>query len=100
MEVIFNRAKSLRNVLERQLPFERVVDFTWETSISYEDTRFEYAEIRIFTLGFLGERLHAVCYTPITENVIRVISFRKANKRELKFYEKERKKEAANQQTW
>jgi uncharacterized DUF497 family protein len=37
-------------------------------------------------LGYLGERLHVVCFTPI-EGGVRIISFRKANAREKRRYE-------------
>jgi uncharacterized protein len=36
----------------------------------------------------LNERLHVVCFTTIGESY-RIISFRKANKREVRKYEKE-----------
>jgi len=38
-------------------------------------------------VGFLDGRLHVLCFTP-AENGIRVISFRKANTREVKDFEK------------
>lgn len=37
-------------------------------------------------IGFLRRRLHVLCFTPIDAG-IRVISFRKANNREIKAYE-------------
>jgi hypothetical protein len=39
-------------------------------------------------LFYLEERLHVLCFTPIRSGV-RVISFRKANLREMKRYDKE-----------
>ncbi|MCX7125425.1 MAG: BrnT family toxin [Gammaproteobacteria bacterium] len=101
MEIVFDRAKSFRNLLQRQLPFERAIDFDWETARPFEDTRFSYPEKRILATGFLDSRLHILCFTPI-ENGIRVISFRKANKREIRNYEKRYKEEttAANEPRW
>lgn len=50
------------------------------------DDRFDYGEIRFFTLGLIGNRVVAVSHTEINE-VIRIISARKANKDEqTKFF--------------
>lgn len=43
--------------------------------------------MRYVALGMLGERLHVLCFTEITDG-IRVISFRKANSREVARYAK------------
>ncbi|MDQ3714154.1 MAG: BrnT family toxin [Acidobacteriota bacterium] len=49
------------------------------------DDRFDYEEIRFFTLGLLNGRVIAVAHTE-TDNVIRIISARKANKYDQKKY--------------
>ena len=54
---------------------------------SYLDSRYNYEEIRYIAVGYLERRLHILCFTE-TPNGIRVISFRKANAREAKRYEK------------
>ena len=85
--IAFDEKKSSRNARERDLPFTLVEKFDFETA-SYEiDDRHAYPEMRIVALGLLGHRLHVLCFTPITEG-IRVISFRKANPRETRTYEK------------
>ena len=86
MKIEFDPVKSQKNAVERDLPYEMVSGFAWETALIYPDERFLYPELRYAALGFMGMRLHFLCYTPITEGV-RVISFRKANGRELKHYE-------------
>lgn len=80
--------KSQWNLQQRQLAFDKVKDFDWTTALIVPDVRFDYPEPRFTATGFLGEthRLHIVCFTPI-EGGIRVISFRKANKREIQRYE-------------
>ena len=50
-----------------------------------------YGEIRRCALGYLGNRLHALVFTETTMGIT-VISFRKANKREIESYEQENKK--------
>jgi hypothetical protein len=89
MKIEFDRAKSERNARERGLPFELVEQFDWGTSVSVEDKRFSYPEERWITTGFIGNRLHVVCHTPI-EGGTRVISFRKANDREVRKYEEKK----------
>lgn len=42
-------------------------------------------EPRFVAVGYIGERVYVVCFTPIEEGV-RVISFRKANRREVRRY--------------
>ena len=51
------------------------------------DSRYNYKEIRYIAVGYLERRLHILCFTE-TPTGIRVISFRKANAREAKKYEK------------
>ena len=88
MKIVFDPAKSERNAKSRSLSFHRAVDFDWETAIYSEDERVDYPETRIIALGFLGVRLHVICFTPI-DGGVRIISFRKANRREVRHYEDE-----------
>ncbi len=48
----------------------------------------DYNETRFVAYSMLDKRLHVVCFTE-TQAGIRVISFRKANSREVKRYEQE-----------
>ena len=51
-----------------------------------EDTRHDYGEMRLRVLALLHGRLHAVVVTP-RKDELRIISFRKANRKEEKLYE-------------
>ena len=86
MKIEFDPKKSKKNAKERGLPFERAAEFDWEDAIYAEDTRNPYPERRFVALGFLGKRLHCACFTQIPGGV-RIISFRKANTREIRHYE-------------
>ncbi|OOH90885.1 hypothetical protein BMT54_03555 [Pasteurellaceae bacterium 15-036681] len=88
MKISYDPKKNIRNIIERNLSFDDVELFEWETAVIIPDIRFDYPEPRFTATGFLGdtERLHIVCFTP-TNDGVRVISFRKANKREIKRYE-------------
>lgn len=88
MEITYDAAKNARNVEERGLSFELVRAFDFQTALFVVDDRKEYGEVRYrgLGLGLVGERVHALVFTE-TAGGIRVISFRKANKREVKSYE-------------
>lgn len=88
MKIEFDPNKSKINERNRALPFEKAADFDWETALYAEDERKLYQEQRFVAIGYVGKRLHVICFTPI-EGGVRIISFRKANSREVKRYEKE-----------
>lgn len=87
MQVSFDPAKNETNIRHRQLPFTLVEQFKWATAVIEEDTRNNYGERRFRVPGFIGERLHALVFTP-RAGKLHVISLRKANPREVKRYEK------------
>jgi uncharacterized protein len=88
MAFTFDPEKNARNVAERGLSFDLVERLEWETAIVVEDTRRNYGEIRLQVLARLEGRLYAAVVTPRGED-LRVISFRKANRREVERYGKE-----------
>ena len=83
----FDPAKNATNIASRGLSFELVEQMEWTTALMVEDTRKAYGERRFQVLGFIGERLHALVFTP-REGKVHVISLRKANSREVKRYAK------------
>ena len=86
MIIDFDPAKSAKNLAERELPFTCVVDFDWASASVAVDNRNAYPEQRLAAIGYLNERLHVLYFTPIAGS-IRVISLRRANKREDSRYE-------------
>ena len=86
MLVEFDVAKNERNMAERGLSFQRAAEFDFSSAIIEVDDRKVYPEMRHVAAGFLDQRLHILCFTPINGG-IRVISFRKANSREIRAYE-------------
>ena len=90
MEINFDPTKSERNVIDRGLPFTLVEQLDWSGAIIEEDIRKNYGERRYLALGLIGDRLHAVVFTPRADKV-HVISLRKANQREAKNYEQKTK---------
>ncbi|MBE0475312.1 BrnT family toxin [Rhodoferax sp.] len=81
MKITFDPVKNERNIVQRGLSFDRVIEFDFETAKVWQDTRQRYSESRVVALGYLGTRLHVLVFCE-TDEGIRVISFRKANPRE------------------
>ena len=74
--------KARVNVEKHGVPFEEAYRFDWSSAIEAEDTRYDYGETRIQALGKIDDRYHVLVYVRRQE-IIRVISLRKANKREI-----------------
>lgn len=85
MRITFDPKKNADNIRERQLSFDEVSKFEWSNAVILEDVRKDYGERRFRVFGYMEERLYAVVFTP-REDAVHVISFRKANSREVKRY--------------
>jgi len=57
------------------------------------DSRFDYGEKRLVTMGLLAGRVVIIAHAPRGDDITRIISMRKANRREQNIY-KERLGEA------
>ncbi len=86
MRITYDIAKHVRNIALRGLSFKRAAEFNFETALLSVDDRKEYGETRHVAIGYLDDRLHVLCFTQ-EGSATRVISFRKANKREAQHYE-------------
>ena len=86
MAISFDPAKNERNLAERGISFEHAADFEWPSALVVEDLREDYGEPRFQALGFIGDRLHVLVFTPRAGSV-HIISLRKANRREALKYE-------------
>ena len=71
----------------RAVSFDRVADLDWATAVITEDDRRDYGEVRLRVMACLDGRLHAAVVTPRGEG-LRVISFRRASRREVRLYGK------------
>ena len=89
MDISFDPAKNAKNIAERGLSFELVANLEWETALAEEDNRRDYGERRVRVLGLLGKRLHVAVIT-MRGTTVDVISFRKANEREVRRYGKQK----------
>ena len=76
----------LRDIAKHGVSFDVVSGFEWDQALDKEDTRADYGEKRFNALAPIGDRLHHLTYTP-RDGRVRVISLRRANKRERTLYE-------------
>ena len=85
--ISYDPAKNQRNIRERGLSFDAAAEFDFEGALYAVDDRQDYDERRYVAMGLRGGRLHVLCFVE-TPDGIRVISFRKANAREVSRYAK------------
>ena len=57
----------------------------WEAALVWIDDRFDYAELRMIALAPITETVFYVAFVD-RDNARRIISLRKANRREVKHY--------------
>ena len=89
MFVSFDPVKNEANLQKHGLSLALAVNFNPTKAYVRVDDRKEYGEVRYIACWGLRARLHILCFTE-TEEGIRAISFRRANHRETKTYEKTR----------
>lgn len=82
----WDEAKRSANLAKHKIDFSIAERFDWETAIVWEDTRFDYGETRLVAAGLIDGRLHTLVFTERGE-AARIISLRKANGKEVRFYE-------------
>ena len=81
MRIGYDPNKNARNIAERGLSFDDVINLDWNTALIVRDERRDYGEGRYRALGRIDDRLYAVVFT-IRPDEFHVISFRRANRRE------------------
>jgi uncharacterized DUF497 family protein len=84
--ISYDPVKNAENIAKGRPSFAEVVGFDFDTAQVCIDDRRSYSETRYIAYGCVGHRIHALVFTE-TFFGIRVISFRKANHREVKKYE-------------
>lgn len=77
----WDEEKRERNIAKHAIDFVDCEEVFAGPTVTVPDDRFAYGEARFVTFGLLSGRVVAVAYTETTE-IVRVISMRKATKRE------------------
>lgn len=82
----WDEAKRLANLKKHGVDFADALEFAWETADVTIDDRFDYGEERLVAFGYYRGRVHVIVYTE-RDGTKRIISFRKATRREAQPYE-------------
>ena len=88
MRYEWDEDKRKQNRLKHGLDFADAEQVFAGRCISFVDDRFDYGEKRLVTLGVLAGRVVVMAHAPRGHEVTRIISMRKANRREQKIYQK------------
>ena len=78
--------KLAQNVAKHGVWFDIAEGFGWERAIIRVDSRNDHPEPRLVSIGPIGNRLYVMVFS-LRETAVRIISLRKANRREVKEYE-------------
>ena len=82
IKIEFDADKREKTLVERGLDFARASEVFSGVTVTAEDARFDYGELRFATIGVLDGRMVVMVWTPRGESR-RIISMRKANEREI-----------------
>lgn len=85
MYIEFDPAKDAANQTKHGVSLCVAGELDWETALVWADDRFEYGETRMIALAPKTEVLYYVAFVDRGE-ARRVISLRRANRREVKHY--------------
>lgn len=83
MEIEFGPAKRTATLLSRGLDMMDAAEVSDGPHITFAETRNDYGELRFGTIGYLGQRMVVLAWTP-RGKARRILSMRKANERERK----------------
>ncbi len=91
MHYEWDDAKNASNRNKHGVDFALARHFEWDSAIETVDDRRDYGETRYQALSCIDNRVYCLVYTLRNGNV-RIISLRKANRREALSYAEARKK--------
>jgi uncharacterized protein len=87
MQFEWDEAKNLENIRKHEIDFADVSEMFEGAMLIEPDDRFDYDEDRWFGIGFLGNGIAVVVWTERYDDVIRIISARRANRYERQRFE-------------
>jgi uncharacterized DUF497 family protein len=85
MHVEFDPAKDEANQAKHGVSLTMAGELDWEAALVWADDRFEYGKLRMIALAPKDELLYYVAFVDV-EQGRRIISLRRANRREVKHY--------------
>jgi hypothetical protein len=84
----WDEAKSRSNFVKHGLDFADAEQVLTGPCVTFVDSRFDYGEVRLIALGLLAGRVVVIAHAPRGEDTTRIVSMRKANRREQSIYQK------------
>jgi uncharacterized DUF497 family protein len=85
MRIEFDPVKDAGNQAKHGISLALAVELDWEAALVWVDERFEYAELRMIALAPKTNTLYYVAFVD-RGAARRIISLRRANRREVKHY--------------
>ena len=85
MRIEFDPAKDEANLAKHGVSLTLAAELDWEAALVWFDARFEYDELRMIALAPKTEILYYVAFVDRGQ-ARRIISLRRANRREVKHY--------------
>ena len=85
MRIEFDPTKDATNQAKHGVSLALADELDWDAALVWVDDRFEYAEMRMIALAPKTETLYYVAFVDRGETR-RIISLRRANRREVKHY--------------
>jgi hypothetical protein len=85
MRIEFDPVKDSTNQAKHGASLSVAIELDWEAALVWVDERFEYGETRMIALAPRVNILYCVAFVDRGE-VRRIISLRRANRREVKHY--------------
>lgn len=83
----WDEAKNARNIQKHGIDFADAAEVFEHPHLTAADESFDYGEERWIAIGLMRQFVGVVVYVERHENTIRIISARKATRREVRLYE-------------
>ncbi|RAM62758.1 phage protein [Herbaspirillum rubrisubalbicans] len=85
MEITFDPNKDAVNKFKHGVSLAEAAAIEWDTALVSIDDRFDYGELREVAIAYIGLLLYVVVFVE-RHDVLRIISLRRATKREIERY--------------
>ena len=85
MQFDFDPDKDATNLSKHGLSLAAAAELSWDAALVWIDNRADYGEVRMVALAPIGDILYFVAFVD-RESTRRIISLRRANRREVSHY--------------
>jgi uncharacterized DUF497 family protein len=85
VHIVFDPEKDATNLSKHGVSLGAAAQLDWDAALAWIDDRADYGELRIVALAPIGDRLFFVVFVDRDE-ARRIISLRRANRREANHY--------------